>query len=262
MTKTFFISFFSTLLLSCHDKSFNNQKTEKLFVFQTKNIVDSLSDYFYKNEIEPEIIINNTGVIYGNYASKKEVSFLNHKIKWLDNESETTIQIDNDLFSLKKAVTLNDVEEGKVDSVDFANDWDQIKYFRSNDIELVGIRMSFYPCTGNGCSVSYFLLYEFKRKTKNYFGTYRTDDELKLYHFNNNSQYDVDYLSKTYNDLTDSSGEKTEVDYELFSLSDKGTFILQKDKQATPYTITHTFSDADTTSFEETLQSHWFEKIK
>lgn len=122
--------------------------------------------------------------------------------------------------------------------------------------------MSFYPCTGLGCSVDYFLFYDLRHKTKNYFGTFRADNELKLFHFNNDERYSIDYLSKSYYDLTDSSGDKREIVYELFSLSDKGKFILQKDNQGMPYFIKHRFAAEDTTSFEETWQKRWFEKIK
>jgi len=255
MTKILILLFYLILFSACKEKTIENNKKQKIYVIQ-KNIQDTLDYYFYKYEIEPEIIINN---VEGN---KKEVSFLSHKIKWFDKDDETKIQIDNDLLNLRKEVTLNNVQGEGVDSVDFANNWDQIKYFKFNDDELIGIRMSFYPCTGLGCSVDYFLIYDLQRKTKNYFGTFRADNELKLFHFNNDEQYRIDYLSKSYYDLTDSSGDKREIVYELFSLSNQGKFILQKGNQGIPYYIKHRFSVDDTTRFQETWEKSWFEKIK
>jgi len=255
MGKVLTILFSLTLTISCREQTADNAGKQSVYVVQ-KNLYDTLAYYADKDEIEPEIIINN---VEGN---KTVVPFFKHRVKWIDKESETKIQIDDDLFSLKKAVTLNNVQGADVDSVDFVNNWDQIKYFKFNDDELIGIRMSFYPCTGLGCSVDYFLIYDLRRKTKNFFGTFRADDELKLFHFNNDNEYSIDYLSKSYYDLTDSSGDKREIVYELFSLSDKGEFLLQRDNKGIPYYIKHRFSGDDTTRFEEKWEQNWFEKIK
>jgi hypothetical protein len=219
-----------------------------------KSINDSLGSYFCKYEIEPQININN------DHEIQTKVSFLNHNIEWLDSETETKIRIDNNLFSLNKEVTLNNVWGDNVDSVDFANNWEQIKFFKLDDREMIGIRMSFYPCTGLGCSVDYFLLYDVQHKTKNFFGQFRADRELKLYHFNNNMQ--VDYLSKTYNGDTDGVAKEIAIVYELFSLADNGKFVLQKNNQDKPYFIKHISPVEDTSSIKETLEMQWFEKVK
>lgn len=253
MTKRLTASLFLLILLGCTEKAEHTQAGKNVQTKQ-KSINDSLANYLYNYEIEPQIIINNVD------GKQTSVFFLNHNIEWLNSEEETKIRIDNDLISLRKEVTLNKVRGDNVDSVNFANSWDQIKYFKLNNHEIIGVRMFFYPCTGLGCSVDYFLLYDVQHKTRNFFGTFRTDRELKLYHLNGNSQ--TDYLSKTYEGGTDGVAEEIAIVYKLFSLAENGRFVLQKNDQDKPYYIKHILPVEDTSDNKEKLEVQWFEQIK
>lgn len=233
--------------------SCNNSKTEKI-IKQTQNetsqitVDDRLNNYFYNYEIEPSIIINNTE---GNQTS---IELGNHKIKWIDTEDETKIRIDNELFTLKDKITLNTIW-GNKDSVDFANNWDEIKLFKYNQIELIGIRMSFKPCTGLGCGIDYFCIYDLKSKTKNFFGQYRIDRKMALYHFDN----ELSFVSKTYRESANDS--RVEHFYKLFSMNETGQFSEKKNSNGLTYWIKRiTFPD-DTIS-REILEENWIQKIK
>ena len=252
ITKSGITLFLLLSLFGCKEKSDNSQ-TIKYVRVNYENINDSLQNYFTTYEIEPQVIVNNVD------QKQTKVSFLNHNIEWLESGTEPLVRIDNNLISLKQEVTLNNVWGNEVDSVNFANNWNQIKYFNFNDEEIIGIRMNYFPCTGLGCSIDYFLLYDLKRKTKSFFGTFRTDRELKLYHLRNNSQ--IDYLSKTYNSGTDGVAKEIEIVYELYSLADNGRFELQKDKQDKPYFIRHILPVEETSNGKETLEANWFEKF-
>ena len=96
-------------------------------------------------------------------------------------------------------------------------------------------------------------------QTENYFGTFRTDEELNLYLFNNNDQ--IDYLSRTF--VGDAQGA-TEMNFitELYSLNKKGAFVLQKDSSGVPFQITQTTFPNDTTKVDIKVSIHWFENIK
>jgi hypothetical protein len=233
--------------------SCNNSETETILK-QTQretpkiSIHDRLSNYFYDYEIEPSIIVNNTE---GNQTS---IDLGNHKIKWLNTEEETKIKIDNDLFTLKDKVTLNTVW-GSKDIVDFANNWDEIKLFKYDQTELIAIGMSFKPCTGLGCSVNYFLFYDPKSKTKNFFGQFRSDRKMALYHFGN----EVSYVSTTYRDSANNS--KVEFTYELFSMDEKGQFSKMKNSNGLTYQIKHITFPGDTLK-SEILEQNWIHKIK
>jgi hypothetical protein len=217
------------------------------------SIKTRLNDYFYKYEIKPSMIINNTE------GNQKDISFLNHRIKWLTNEKETNIQIDNDLFSLKNEVTLNYAWDKVRDSLKFVNNWDQINYFKHNDRELIGIRMSYDPCLGIGCSAFFFLIYDLKHKTKNFFGTFRTNNEVNLFHFGNDLK--IKYLSKTFKG--DPHGElENECIYELYSLDNSGKFVNTKNSKGEIYQITLTTMPNDTIGNRYSLKANWIEEIK
>jgi hypothetical protein len=248
-----------TILVSCDNKKPNSgtfHQTEKpvtkIEILETEtDINNKLKQHFELYRIKPSIEINNTE------GNQTDIQLANHNIKWFDKEDETKIKIDNDLFTLKDKVTLNIVHYEK-DSVDFANNWNEIKLFKQNDREYIGIRMSFAPCTGLGCSVDYFLIYDVKTKAKNFFGTFRTDNELELYNFNNDDK--IDYVAKTFNG--DAHGlTPIEFIYELYSMGTNGQFKEQTDNNGLTYQIKHTTFPNDTTKTDE-LTEHWITKIK
>lgn len=248
-----------TISVSCDNKKTNSatiQQTEKqltkaeFLVIETA-ILDKLKQHFEAHKIKPSVQINNTE------GNQTDIQLANHKIKWFDKDDETKIKIDNDLFTLKDKVTLNNVSYGKV-SVDFSNNWDEIKLFKHNDREYIGIRMSFAPCVGLGCSVDFFLIYDVKTKTKNFFGTFRTDRELELFNYGNDDK--IDFVAKTHNGSANGS-TPIEYIYELYSMDTNGQFKVQKDSSGLTYQIKHTFFPNDTTKTDK-LTEHWITKIK
>jgi hypothetical protein len=243
---SFFITMF--ILTACNNNKTEKQKEQPKSIIENISIDKRLENYFYDYEIEPSIIINNT---------KGDQTFIElgkHKINWIDTEDETRIKIDNDLFTLKDKVTLNNVW-GSKDSIDFANNWDEIKLFESNERELIGIRMSFKPCTGLGCSVDYYLIYDVKTKTKNFFGQFRVDRKMALYHFDS----DLSFVSKTYRDSANNS--KIEFIYELFSIDKQGQFKERKNANGFTYQIKHSTFPYDSIR-AETLEQNWIQRIK
>jgi hypothetical protein len=257
MNRLLIISILTTLA-SCDNRKSNNVTTQatdtreiKFENVGTENINDRLKGHFDLYRLEPSIEINNTE------GNQTDIPLSNHRIKWLDSEDETKIKIDNDLFTLKDKTTLNIVWQNK-DSVDFANNWDEIKLFKHNDKEYIGIRMSFAPCTGLGCSLEYFLIYDVATKSKNFFGTFRTDDALELFDFSN--EHKVDYVSKTFRG--DAHGSTPmEFIYELYSMDTNGYFKEQKDNDGLTYQINHTTFPNDTTKTDK-LTEHWITTIK
>lgn len=252
------IVFIFISLVSCADKKPNNltaQATDirvpKTKIADNENIHDRLKRHFKLYRIKPSIEINNTE------RNLTDIQLANHRKKWFDSEDETKVKIDNDFFTLKDKTTLNIVRDDK-DSVDFANNWDEIKLFKHNDKEYIGIRMSFAPCTGLGCSVKYFLIYDVMTKSKNFFGTFRTDDALEFFDFSNDNK--VDYISKTFRG--DAHGSTPmEFVYELYSMDKNGHFNEQKDNGGLTYQINHTTFPNDTTKTDK-LTKHWITKIK
>lgn len=224
---------------------------KKTSIQSAQSDVDDFDEYFEKHELKPVLIVNNAD------NNKVTIQLSKHKITWIDSENETKIKINNDLFSLRDKVTINTVWDENKDSVDFANNWDEVKLYNFKGREFIGIRMSFYPCTGLGCSVSYFLIYDPQTKTKNFFGTFRTDDRLALYDFKNDDK--LDYLSKTFNG--DAHGSTPmEFIYELYSMENNGRFVLQKNVAGQAYQVKHINYPNDTAK-RDTIEQMWFEEI-
>jgi hypothetical protein len=242
----------STILASCNYKTEDKEadvKTEPIKFSSFDR--GKLDHYFSEYEIKPSITVNNSE------GNQTEVQLAKHKVTWLNTDEETKIKIDNDFFTLKDKVTLNIVWDNK-DSVDFANNWDEMKLYKINDRELIGVRMSFQPCTGLGCGVDYFLIYDLRTKTKNFFGTFRTDNKLALYNFNNDDK--LDYISKSFSG--DAHGS-TPMDfiYELYSMENNGHFVQQKNGNGHTYQIKQTTFPNDTTK-PETFEQKWLTEIK
>lgn len=253
------------ILVSCNNKKLNDVKDQevdtlerKMKINQVEDIRERLKNHFEKYKIKPSIEINNTE------GNQTEIQLGNHKIKWFNTDDETKIKVDNDLFTLKDKVTLNivnnikDTVDNIKDTVDFSNNWDEIKLFKYNDQEYIGIRMSFSPCTGLGCSVDYYLIYDVKTKTKNFFGTFYTDNQLELFDFSNDDK--VDYISKTF--IGDARGlAPVEFIYELYSIDEKGLFKAQKDSSGITYQIKH-LTYPNKAEKVDKLTEHWITKIK
>ena len=214
------------------------------------SINEQLRTYFEEFRVKPSITINNTE------GKQTEIQLSNHKIKWLKIENETKIKIDNDLFSIMDKVTLNTVHDSE-DSVNFANNWDEIKLYKYDNREIIGIRMLNDPCTGIGCNVNYYLIYDLKTKTKNFFGTFRTDNELALYDFRKDGK--IDYLSKSFSGDAQGSSPMKFI-YELFSMKPNGQFKQEKDTNGKTYQIIQTTFPEDTTK-TDLFEQHWIEKI-
>lgn len=240
------------ILTSCNDKKVSKATNLKTQVSKTSSINrDRLDYYFGEYEIKPSMVVNN---IDGNQT---EVHLSKHIIKWFNTDDETKIQIDNDLFTLKDKVTLNHVW-GNEDNVDFANNWDEMKLYKINDRDLIGIRMSFEPCTGLGCNINYFLIYDFQTRTKNFFGTFRTDNKLALYNFNNDKK--LDYLAKTFSGDAQGLTPMEFID-ELYSMENNGHFVKQINSNGQTFQIKQTTFPNDTAK-AETFEQRWLTEIK
>lgn len=222
------------------------QTTTSVQSFQSDR--DILDNYFQEHELKPVLEVNNPN------DNETSIRLLKHNIEWINTDYETKIKINNDIFSLRENATINIVWDDDEDSVDFANNWDEIKLYNFKGRELIGMRMSFHPCTGLGCGVSYFLIYDPQTKTKNFFGTFRIDNTLALYDFKNDDK--LDYLSKTFKG--DAHGSTPmEFIYELYSMENNGRFMQQINVAGQPYQIKHTTFPNDTTK-AGTYEKRWF----
>jgi hypothetical protein len=250
--KLFCLVTFSSLFFGCSNSD-NTINTKHTSIWAESEIryFNLLDKYLSFHKIEPLITVSNTE------HSQTEIEISKHSIHWFNTEDETMIRINNDLFSLKDKFTLNNVRDTSREIVDFANNWKSIKLFSLNGRELIGISMHYYICTGIGCNIEYYLLYDVTTKTKSFFGFYRGTGELNIYQFRNDSKFS--FVSQTYID-TSYASQAIEFNYGLYSLEDNGLFKLQRNRNGQPYTLKRTFYPNDTTK-SMTFEQNWFEEL-
>ncbi|MDQ3634615.1 MAG: hypothetical protein M3405_08925 [Acidobacteriota bacterium] len=219
-----------------------------------EKVAEKLDIYLSGHEIEPYIEINNIS------GTQKKIKVGRHKIYWIDKDKDNIkLKINDDLFRISKYTTLNKVWGGK-DKVEYFNEWKQIKLFKVDGKELIGIKFYFYMCNGLGCHVSYYLIYDVETKGKNFFGAYCMDDSLKIYDFNRDNK--IDYLGKTYvGNRCSEPDQDSESIYTLFTLDGKGKFLLQNDKQQKPYFIKQKFWAEGYKKNDEIFEQNWTENI-
>ncbi len=220
-----------------------------------------LEDYFNGKEIKPYIVVNN--LENGPYVERgeTEIPLGRHKVRWIKKERDTEVEIDGELITLKDKVSLSplDGKPGEMDKVDFADDWNQAKLYLLNGREVIGISMGNTPCTGNGCSVTFFLIYDLQTKKAGFFGSYRIDYHLKLYYFGDDNS--IDFLTGTYFD--DAARESQKL-FHFYSLNDQGDFVLQKNSKQQPYFIKRFFIEKNyqDKEIDSKFAHSWVEEIK
>lgn len=238
-----------TLIVSCKkgdNKEYSSKSTEK-------TITKRLEDHFSRYRIEPKIVINNAD------DNKTEISFLGHKISWMDLGHETRFIIDDKQFSLKDEMMINEMINSQRLNVDLANSWEQIKLYNLNDSDIISVKMNYSPCMGTGCSVDYYLVYNAATKTTNYFGSYGVDNTFdngfSLYNFEDG---EISLVSKSAID----EPEIKHVIYELYSIDDKGKFQIRKKPNGKKYTIEERFKTNDDSTSPIWFKQDWIIKIK
>ncbi len=240
-----------------HDKIETYGTDSKPCVYD-KSVEYKLNHYFSRHEETPSIVLNNTEEKPNIEESEDEIKLLNYKIKWIKAEKQTQVKIGGELISLKGKKTINPVWNDGKDTLDYIYSWNQIKLYKLADREIIGIRMKYAICSGLSCSIDYFLIYDTKTKSKNFFGTFRTDNELNFYNLGNG---EMSYVSKTY--LGESDGIAKEVSniYELYTLDEKGVFNRRKDEKQKTYFLKRTFKADDYAEFDEKFEQNWIKKI-
>lgn len=191
-------------ILSCNGKKPNNTSATNTNPQNSiKQIVEIFNKELEDQMIEPNVIIN---------VDSTKVSFLNFKIDSYNNDKGLVIKVNNDEIKTYQLQTQNNVWGGK-DSLQFANNLSQIKYYKYNKLLL--FQIDFYPCTGLGCGVSYQIIYDLKNKNPFAFGRFRTGFDMNLYRFTQEDK--TYYLSKSFDGRN--AKLKDTVTYEIYELT-------------------------------------------
>ncbi len=236
-------------------------------------VKERIRTYFDREEIRPTQVINNTDDS-GAWASKTTaIKIGDHTVEWIDkvekHESESSLKINGELITLKDKRSVNQADGGR--PVDFyvVNKWDQIKLYKLHEADVIGITMRPWTCTGLMCSVAAQLMYDVKTKQKTYFGSFRTDDETRLFGITN--QNDYYYVAKNFDGDPHGLTVPQVVTYELYKRDKSGSFVVQTNSAGQRYFIKHiTFPDMEFKGDEvmpkkevsaDKLEQNWIKKV-
>lgn len=161
------------------------------------------------------------------------------------------IKINNHKILIKNLKTINPRVDGKREKM-FCNNIEKIKLYNFNKDEIIFLEFNSNPCTGLGCSVSDYLIYDVKNNQVNLFGNFRRAD-LNLYNFPINKK--LHYISTEYQG--DFHGA-TPIHFisRIYSLDAKGKFQLEKDIKGKEYYYEIITFPKETKEFE--YNSNWF----
>jgi len=235
-------------------------------------IYERLRNYFDINELSPTQVINND-LDLGRWESRtQKVSIGNQTIEWIDEVearrgAKSSLRINGELIPLGGKETINAPDEDRKLKLSVANQWNQIKLYRIGEQILIGISMGPRMCTGLMCSVGVQLWYDVRSKRKTFFGTYRSDSDVRLFR----------WREKIYTVTTNFQGDPNRVTspgimrYEMYGLESAGHFQFEKDTRGIPYFIKHTqYIDTELKGGEsvrqkqaqmDSLEQNWVEDV-
>ena len=260
-----------SLLSICGFAQVTNKRTSRPKCEQF--IYEGLRHYFETNEERPAQIVNNTYDLELWESRTQKIVIGNHTVEWIDevtkNSSRSSVKINGDLITLLDKTTTNKPDGDINFTLDMIGEWDQIKLFNLYNQTLIAISMRPRQCTGLMCGVGAQLWYDVKTKQKTYFGTYRTDSDVKLFRFTNEEAFYV--VSTNFEGDPHGVTRSSVVKYELYKLQSNGQFQIQKNQAGVSYFIKHTsFPDMELVRstvksrkvrIADSLEQNWLEKI-
>lgn len=245
------------------------QKSKRKICGPTAN--ERLKTYLELNEEKPAQIINNVEG-GGLWESKvQSIKIGDHVVEWTDKIEKLTaisnIKIDDQIITFTGIQSINEADENQRIDIDVVGEWRQIKLYRLFNQEIIGVTVGPRSCTGLMCGASAQILYDVKTKRAKNFGTFRADDEVRLFRFKNEEVFY--YLAKRY-DGDPHGFDKASVTYSAYELRPNGGVELKRNSAGKPYFIKFTYypSVFDTrlkknlpTTKSDILEQNWIEKI-
>ena len=194
-----------------------------------EQVQDSVSRLMNRFKVDPTFfgrIINDS----------VPINFNNHVIIPFIEDSLFLCSIDGEKIKYVNKTTANEVVE-KTDSLNWSTfRINTVKdyHLRGSDILLITFNSS--PCTGTGCGVDYYLVYDLNTKAQNYLGTYRNYEDTVIGPFDFNNDKSIQFLCPSFpNDLQclDSCIYK----FKVYNLDKNGLLSLARDKENREYFI-------------------------
>ncbi len=198
--------------------------------------IDSIINDIQYSVFESFVLGDNTIEVF------KADSF---NINWLKINSET--------FSLDELKTVNPRTDGEMDNM-FCNYLEKIKLYRHGSDELLFMEFKPFPCSGLGCGVFDYLIFNVSKKQLNLFGTFSVEN-LDLYRFPIHQE--ISFIATEYSG--DPHGySPVHFTSRIYSMNDKGEFTLTKDNTGKEYFYEEISYPNDSLK-EPSYKANWFQ---
>jgi len=231
-------------LISKPDKQKNIELEESIY----NKILDSIKLYRF----EP---IDTLTVSYEpepKQVQKYKISNNEIEIYRKDSLNISWIKINSNKFLVDNLKTINPRVDGENERM-FCNNLEKIKLYNFKNNKIIFLVFSFHPCTGLGCSVSDYLIYNVNQKQINLFGTFRCAD-MDLYNFPFSSE--INFIGTEYKGNFHGSTPVSFIS-RVYSMKKDGKFKIFKDKNDREYYYKITTYPNDTLKHIE-CKPNWF----
>lgn len=204
-------------------------------------IYERLRNYFDINEEKPTQIINKTNGLEPWQSRTQKILIGNHSVEWIDEvtekDSRSSVKINGELIAIADKVTTNKPDGDDTFTLDMIGEWRQVKLYDLYDQTIIAISMGPRQCTGLMCGVGAQLWYDMKTKQKTFFGTYRTDFDVRLFRFTN--EHALYVVSTSFDGDPHGVTGPSFVTYKLYKLQPGGQFQIQRNSAGVDYFIKH-----------------------
>lgn len=273
MKNLIFITLLTVLASSCATRVASTSVDAPVASDCQPYFAERLRAYFDLHEVKADQILNNDSDSGPLKSGTETIKIGRHEIEWIDSiqgmKAESKVRINDELILLNGEQSVNAADgEAKID-MQVVAEWRQVKLYKLLDQELIAVGMGPKSCTGLMCGVGAQLWYDVKSKQKTFFGTYRTDFDVRLFRFTNDNLYQL--VSTNFaGDPHGTTGSAT-ITYELYELQPDGKFQIRKNAAARKYFIKLTsFPDSEFDGDRvrklkrvkpDSLEQNWIEKL-
>ena len=255
------------LFFSCSEKTNKNKSENRTIIKQTNSVqkksheeISKISQQekdfnIFKKSIQNFKIQPIDSLEIKSENKPKDVFRIGKNIVQIfknNNSNIEYIKINSQKILTKNLKTINNRSNGEREKM-FCNSLEMIKLYHYNDNEIIFLKFSYNPCTGLGCDVEDYLIYDVKNNQINFFGNFKTTN-LDFYNFPFNKN--LNYISTEFQG--DFNGAKAiHIISRVYSLNEKGNFVLYKDLKNRNYYYETIISLKDSTK-EFRYNRNWF----
>jgi hypothetical protein len=206
-----------------------------------RHIYERLRRYLDINEVLATHVVNNTDTPGRWQSGTQTLAIDGQVVEWIDQVgiagSSHSVRINGELISLGDKVASNEPDDTGKFALNIVGEWRQIKLYKLYNQTILAIAMGPRQCTGLMCGVGAQLWFDVRTKQKTFFGTFRTDFDVRLFRFTNEEAFYV--MTSNFQGDPHKVTAPDVITYELQKLKPDGRFEIQRNDKGSKYFLRH-----------------------